>query len=415
MHRSTLAFAVCFVACLVYLQLNVAAADHWPQWRGPGRDGHVTSKSFPDALGEDRLKKRWSVKIGPGYSGPIVTDKLVISVETENEEREVVRAFDRKSGKQAWQAYWAGSMNVPFFARANGSWARATPAFDGEHLYVAGMRDVLACIEVASGKIVWRADFVERYKTPLPAFGFVSSPLVLGDYVYIQAGASLLKLNKKTGETVWRTLVDGGGTWGSAFASPTVAEIHGKTQLLVQTRNHLAGVDPKNGDVLWQVEVEAFRGMNILTPLVLGNKIYTSAYGGRSHAFAIEHENGKWSVGKSWDNRQQAYMTTPVVVDGKAYLLLRNQRVTCVDLENGDILWLTEERFGKYWSMVTDGKRILALDQRGGLVLFNANPEKFEMLEKRRITEQESWAHIAVVGDEVYVRALNELIVFTWK
>ena len=59
------------------------------------------------------------------------------------EKDEVVTAFDRQTGEQVWQVRWPGAMKVPFFAASNGSWIRATPAFDGERLYVAGMRDVL--------------------------------------------------------------------------------------------------------------------------------------------------------------------------------------------------------------------------------------------------------------------------------
>lgn len=92
---------------------------------------------------------------------------------------------------------------------------------------------------------------MERYKTAIPAFGFVSSPLVVGEAVYVQAGGGLCQLNKRTGESVWRTLDDGGGMNGSAFSSPYLARLHGQPQLLVQTRDKLAGVAPETGAVIW--------------------------------------------------------------------------------------------------------------------------------------------------------------------
>jgi outer membrane protein assembly factor BamB len=209
----------------------------------------VQDAAWPDKL--SNLEKSWRMPLDKGYSGPIVSKDRVWVAETRQAKDEVVRCLDRATGKQRWETSWPGSMTVPFFARANGSWIRSTPAYDGESLYVAGMRDVLVCLDAATGKERWRVDFMERFKSPLPAFGFVSSPLVEGDAVYVQAGASLVKLNKKTGETLWRTLKDEGGMYGSAFSSPTFATLAGKRQLLVQTRTTLAGVEPEDGSVLW--------------------------------------------------------------------------------------------------------------------------------------------------------------------
>ena len=111
-------------------------------------------------------------------------------------------------------------MQVPFFAASNGSWIRSTPCADDGRVYVAGMRDVLVCLDAANGQEIWRIDFTKDLESPLQAFGFVSSPLVIGDHVFVQAGAGFVKLDKATGKVVWRVLEDGGGMWGSAFSSP---------------------------------------------------------------------------------------------------------------------------------------------------------------------------------------------------
>ncbi len=73
------------------------------------------------------------------------------------------------------------------------------------------------------------------------------------------------------------------------------------------------------------------------------------------------------------------YMSTPVVIDGHAYLHLQNQRFTCINLKTGERTW-TSQAFGKYWSLVAQGDRMLALDQRGVLRLIKANPKKFDLL-----------------------------------
>ena len=105
-------------------------------------------------------------------------------------------------------------------------------------------------------------------------------------------------------------------------------------------------------------------------------------------------------------------MSSPVVVDGHAYVHLKNGRFACFDLENGTEKWRTKP-YGKYASLVASGDKILALDQRGGLLLIKANPEAFELMDTQRVGN-DSWAHVAVSGDDVVVRNLDEVVLFKW-
>jgi len=305
-------------------------------------------------------------------------------------------------------------MSVPFFAKANGDWIRATPACDGERLFVAGMRDVLVCLDAATGKELWRFDFVATLKTPEPAFGFVSSPLLDGDAVYVQAGAGLCKLNKKTGKLLWRTLTDDGGMSGSAFASPIMATLAGEKQLVVQTRTQLAGVALADGKELWSQPVTAFRGMNILTPTVHQGGVFTSAYGGVTHLFGVAKEGGSYQVSERWSLKEQGYMTSPVVLDGVGFELNRDQRLIAVDLTSGLKLWAVKDKFGKYWSLVTDGKKVLALDQKGELLLFQPSREAWNLIGRMKVSESESWAHLAMADDQVFIRDLTGMTCWQW-
>lgn len=386
----------------------------WPQWRGPSRDGQSTGPAWPDRLSKDSLQQVWRIPLGPSYSGPIVSEDLVFTTETKNKESEVVVALDRKTGKERWRAEWKGAMTVPFFAASNGSWIRSTPAYDGERLYVAGMRDLLVCLDAKTGKEEWRVDFVKELKTALPDFGFVCSPLLDGDAVYVQAGASVTKLDKKTGKIIWRTLDDKGGMMGSAFSSPVIASLAGKRQLVVQGREKLAGVDLDKGKMLWSQVVPSYRGMNILTPTVVGDAIFTSSYQNKSWLYKISLEKDRYSVSEAWTNNAQGYMSSPVVIDGHSYMHMGNQRFTCINLKSGERTW-TSDGFGKYCSMIAQGDHILALDERGSLLLIKANPKEFELLDKVKVSDQVTWAHLAVSGDELFIRELNALAVYRWQ
>lgn len=391
---------------------NAEDRDRWPQWRGPDRDSIVRGGSaWPDNL--KGLSRQWHVALGPGYGGPIVWGDQVFTVESRAEKDELVRALDRSDGRERWRASWSGAMRVPFFARRNGDWIRATPACDGASLYVAGMRDVLVCLNVQDGTQRWRVDFPAKLATPVPAFGFVSSPLVIGEFVYVQAGGAFVKLNKTTGEILWRVLDDGGGM-SSAFSSPVEATLHGKRQLVVQMREELAGVDPDDGAVLWKQTVPSYRGMNILTPTVFGDGLFTSTHKNKTFFYKIGRSESGFEAAQAWTLPGQGYMSSPVVIDDHAYLHLGNGRLCCIDLKTGKQTWRSRP-FGQYWSMIARGDRILALDERGELLLIAADPRKFRLLDRREVGEGEAWAHLAVCGDQVFVRDLTGISAFEWK
>ena len=88
-------------------------------------------------------------------------------------------------------------------------------------------------------------------------------------------------------------------------------------------------------------------------------------------------------------------------------------RFSCIDPETGKSLWRTTP-FGEYWSMATNRSQLLTLDERGDLRLINANPSEFSQVSERHVSDTSTWAHLAIADDQVFVRALDALIVFRW-
>ena len=405
----TSGFNLLVIFAVAVMALEPAHAD-WPQWRGPNRDGLVDSAPWPNSLDENQLKLKWKIPLARSYSGPLVDANTVYVTETRDQQFEAVQALDRQTGKPKWSQQWSGSMKVPFFARENGSWIRSTPALSDGRLYVGGMRDLLVCLDAATGERIWTIDFVDTFDSAVPTFGFVCSPLIVGPDLIVQAGGAVFKLDKATGNVRWKCMDDSGGMMGSAFSSPIMGKIHGKEQIFVQSRTTLAGVDLKSGEVLWSQEIPAFRGMNILTPSIINNRVFTSSYGGKSFLFSISANN---EISETWTNKAKAYMSTPVVIDGHVYLHLANRRFTCIDLASGETKW-TSKPYGKYASLVANGSQILALDQRGLLLLIEANPDEFKVVDQRELTSAETWAHLAVTDGQVFVRELEAMAVYDW-
>ena len=378
----------------------------WPCWRGPTRDG-MFAGSLPKSL--TQFKSDWSITLDDSYSGAVVVGDRVYVTETVNKSDETLIAVSRASGEVIWKKQWQGAITVPFFAKSNGDWIRSTPATNGKQIVVGGMRDVIACFDCETGQESWRIDFHEQTGVELPAFGLVCSPLIDGDYVYVQAGGGVRQIRLSDGNLGWLALKETGGMMGGAFSSPVIQTIAGVRQLVVATRDALAGIDLESGALLWQREIKTFRGMNILTPTVWENQVFSSSYGGRSELIRLSPAaDSNWGTETVWQGKSEAYMSSPIVIGNHAYLHLKNQRVCCVDLVSGEETWRTQP-FGKYWSMVSDGERILALDEVGKLYLLAANPTEFELLDELEVSDSPCWAHLAVTPQDIFIRTQKGL------
>ena len=279
------------------------------------------------------------------------------------------------------------------------------------------MRDVLACIDATSGELLWKVDFVEDHGAALPDFGMVCSPLVTEEAVYVQAGDSFFKLDKFTGEEIWRTLEgEGGMMTGGAFSSPVIADFSFGSQAIVATRSAMAGIDPESGRVRWTTPIRTFRGMNILTPVVLEDAVFSSAYGGRSQRFEIRADDtGSMVAEATWNDAAQGYMTSPVVVAGHAYYFLRSNRFACQRLSDGEVCWTSPPTGDEYWSLIVQDDRILALADTGKLYLLEATPDEFRILGQATVSEEPTWAHLAMVGNELFLRELTGLRALRWS
>jgi outer membrane protein assembly factor BamB len=400
---------------LLALALPILADEPatWPQWRGPNRDCVTVGPAFPDKFGS--LKQSWRVELAPSYSGPIVLADRVITTETGDESTEKVRALDRSSGKEIWAVQWKGGQQVIAEAKPRGEFIRATPASNGKVVVIGGMRDLLVCLDIADGKERWRLDFVKEFKAPQPDMGMASSPLIDGDAVYTLAAAGIVRVNITSGKVDWRTLTDDPKQEGGATSSVMLGTFGGKKTLVALNRKVLTLLDPASGKILWKQAVAAYRNTTTITPVLVGDAgIFVSMFSGRSQRFDVSIDGDKVSGKRAWDVSQVAYMSTPVRIGDYLYAHLESRRFACLDVKNGRVKWTSDQTFGEYWSMAVRGERILALDQKGSLYLVRATPEKFDLLDQKKLGDVEAWAHLAVCGDEVFVRDMKGLTSYRW-
>ena len=171
----------------------------------------------------------------------------------------------------------------------------------------------------------------------------------------------------------------------------------------------------KTGSTLWSHNVPAFRGMNILTPTIHQNLVFTSSYDGATFGFELNKAGDSWAVKEKWKDPTQGYMSSSIIISDHVYLHLRNRRMTCFNIKTGKRKWITSKRFGEYMSMVAQDNLIVALNDRGVPLLIKASPKEFELLDSREISDDSTWAHLVVTTNQIWVRELHTLTVFKWE
>ena len=163
-----------------------AAADEWPQWRGPARTGVLAAAEAPAAWPQ-ALKKGWSVAVGEGYSSPVVSSGRVF-VHGRRGTEEVVSAIDLATGKVAWeQKYPAPAAKNPY-AKEMALGPYSTPLVDAERVYTLGTTAILSAWNVKTGALVWRKDFSPTIDTSKLFCGTATSPLQTKDGVVVHVG-----------------------------------------------------------------------------------------------------------------------------------------------------------------------------------------------------------------------------------
>src|SRR5947209_2104092 len=120
------------IALVLALVVSPAAADDWPQFRGPKRDGVSTEKGLLASWPKEGPRLVWSFKnAGVGYSSCAIAGGKLYTMGTRNKE-DIVLCLDATNGAELWTAKVG-----PFFTFKGNEWGdgpRSTPTIDGTRL-----------------------------------------------------------------------------------------------------------------------------------------------------------------------------------------------------------------------------------------------------------------------------------------
>ncbi len=380
----------------------------WPQLLGPERNGVYTGGDVAPEWPAPGPPVVWKVKVGSGYSGPVVAGSRLILFHRQGSE-ELVECLDAASGGKLW-AFSSPTDYRDLFGFDDGP--RATPTIAGGRVYTLGAAGALHAIDLETGTLVWRYDTRTKFDSTGSFFGVACSPLVEEELVLVNVGiekkSAILALDTKSGKVAW-SLED----HEASYSSPAVATIGKRRMVFFFTRAGLVVVDPKRGVVSarfpWRARMR--NSVNAATPLVIGERLFLSeCYGPGAVLLNIGDKGVEevWSADRVLSN----HYVTSVHRDGHLYGLDGRQEagphLRCVELKSGKPVW-TRQRFGT-GSVILAGPDLLILTEGGELVRIAASPEAFAEKQRATILASTARALPALAGGRLYARDENELV-----
>lgn len=398
------------VAGLVIVSL--AAAD-WPQWRGPDRNGVSKETGLLKEWPQEGPKLAWRIDdAGGGYGAPAVVGGRVYLTGNKGTTDEFVQARRAADGKLVWSTRIGkvGPNKGPQYPGA-----RSTPTVDGEQLYALGSDGDLACLEAATGKARWQKNLRTDFGGQPGSWAYAESPLVDGDTLVCTPGgkeATLVALNKKTGEVIWKSAVPGGDAAG--YASVVATDAGGVRQYVQFLGGGVVGVDAKTGKFLWRYDRTA-KGSpaNIPTPVARGELVYTASGRAGGGLVKLKAEgDGVAAEQVYFESGLPTSIGGSVLLDGHLYGT-NDQGLVCAEFATGQVKW-RDKGVGAGSVLAADG-RLYVHGENGEVALVEATPEAYR--EKGRFTppgqpkhtvrREVAWAYPALADGRLYVRDLN--------
>jgi outer membrane protein assembly factor BamB len=252
----------------------------------------------------------------------------------------------------------------------------ATPVVAGGFVYTVGKDGQAHASDVQNGKRMWSAELMEMVgmRRP-PEWGFSASPVVYGDLVLLEAGATLA-LDRSKGEVVWRS-----ESYTPAYGSPTVFQQGGRDWIAVLKTEGLVILDPGNeGDTVAFYPWETSFQTNANTPLVIGNRLFVST--GYDRGCTLLDFDGK-TLKPVYENQILCnHMGNSVLIDGHLYGFDgtahrgREVELVCMELASGAEQW--RHRGLRYGTLIGAVDNLLVLSERGELLIGAATPKGWQ-------------------------------------
>lgn len=341
---------------------TVAFAENWPQFRGPGGEGHSSEKSLPLTWSEQE-NVSWKAQIpGSGWSSPVVADgEIWLTTATEGGRSLRLLSLDAAKG-QVRKDVEVFRLATPVAGHAKNSGASPTPIIEGDRIYVHFGSYGTACVR-RDGTVLWRTQELKYSQVHGPG----GSPELHGNLLILNCDGNdvqfVAALDKNSGKLAWRK----NRPSTMAYATPLVVQTSAGPQVVSPGAHRAVSYDPRTGEELWSVRYgEGFS--NVPRPVFGHGLVYicTGFYGPHLLAVRVDGRGDVTSSHVAWRYERGVPLTpSPLIAGDEIYLISDNGILTCLDAKTGKELW--RQRLGGSYSaspVFAEG-RIYVLSEEG--------------------------------------------------
>lgn len=415
-------------ATLATLATTLSAAE-WPEWRGPGGQGHAKATGLPASWDETK-NVVWKRELpGRAWSSPVIEGKhiwlttaLEVPAKKEDAERRLkantgnqpltvlekveFRALcvDRDTGKLLHDLPLL-TAREPQWVHALNSYASCTPVIEDGKLYCHFGAMGNACLDTRTGKVLW----TETSLSVMHENGPGGSPVLWKDLLIFHMDGSdqqfIAALDKRTGKLAWKTARSGDMNKDpqlrKSYGTPLVLNLNGKEQLVSPASDWIYSYD-QQGKELWRVKYGQLGFSLTPRPVVGHGMIYMSTGFMKAQILALKYQGlDKPEIAWRYDKGAPT-MPSPILIGEELYFVNDGGIFTCLDAKTGTEHY-RERLGGNYSSSPTfaDGK--IYLHNREGLTTVVKPGKQFSVLEKNQLPGK-IFASLAAVDHALFLR-----------
>lgn len=368
-------------------------------FRGPLSQGISFSKNIPTEWdGTTGTNILWKSPIPKkGFNSPIIWGDKIFVAGADASAREVY-CFNRVDGKLLWTGMAnniQGSPASPPKVTEDTGLSAPTMTTDGKRVYaIFATGDVIAFD--MNGTRIW----AKNLGVPDNHYGHSSSLVMWDKKLFIQYdtnnGGKLIALDVATGSTVWETVRNGKISW----ASPVLAEVDGKYQVILTTDPIVAGYDVETGKELWSVDCM----MGEVGPSVAysdGIVVAANEYA-QMAAIDIRTHEILWKA-----DMYLPEAASPVASNGLLFIATSYGVLVCHDLKTGEEYWNHDTGTTLYSSpMIAEGK-LFMMDNDGTMRIYEVSKE-MKLISENELGETAGQTP-AFADGRIYLRGENNL------
>jgi outer membrane protein assembly factor BamB len=280
-------------------------------------------------------------------------------------------------------------------------------------LYALGSDGDLACLDAKSGEIRWQRNVRNDFDGQNGQWAYSESPLIDGEKVICTPGgsdATLVALNSRNGEVIWKTPVPAGDA--AAYASAVITEVNGQKQYVQFLAKGLVGVDAETGKLSWRYDkIAEGSPANIPTPVTFANFVYGGSSKGGASLIELQENQGEIAVKELYHNAKLPTGIGGSVRVGDYLYGTTGQGLLCVKFDTGEVMW-QDRSIGAGSVCYADGRLYLHGDQ-DDVALVEANPKeyvergRFSLPDQPDRAKSKSWTYPVIANGRLYLRDLN--------